>query len=379
MSEGMALADAPSGGRVPRALNAEPGMSHRSPGLHPIVAATWLLIGPALCPPAAADEPGSVLPAAPDSAHASWVARLEEGAGGGGEERAGRMWAYPLSLLAGDETGAAPPSKLDQSRSLTRLERRRALPGAGPGVDAARALQIAQRYHAATEYAQALVWYAAAAGQDREHALTPQVALGRLSAATALGDTGAVTACLVDLIGASDLSGRDEEAILALRWLSGRAVAGPRQLLERKLEAQAERLGPRVRCWRAFAAAQQGQWEPALAQLSALLAIPGADAALSPAERLWVAGAWPDLLLACGRRAQAASAYRTLADGPAACRAWALYQLATLDLAAGRYGEAGAAYARLCAEGEPSAWRPRACALSAVADTLLALVGRRAP
>lgn len=245
-----------------------------------------------------------------------------------------------------------------------------------PVRTAAQSLATARAYRALGEYDRALGWYGDAAVRDDGRELASQLARESLGSAAALGDSLAVGRALVNTLGASELAAREEETVLAFRWLLARNDSLTLAQLNRKVDGQAAPLPATIRFWRAFAATQLQDWDSALAGARLLIATGDSAAALGRRERLWLAGTLPDLFYLIGDRPAAADLWRQLAASDLASLApWSRYQLAGLDLAAGRFGAAGAALRLLCADGEPWPWRPRACALAALADTLDLLSG----
>jgi hypothetical protein len=267
--------------------------------------------------------------------------------------------------------GGQGPKRAAASAQLLQFERRQRLPGAGRELSAAEALGAARNCRRLGEYASALLWYGRASELDATGALSGELQPEILACAAAAGDSLAFVQALLNTLGTSDLTGRDDELVTALRHLLAAGDQERLALLTAKIAGQVDRLGERVRFWLAFAAAQQRQWDSALERLRALLLRGDPQRALRPEQRLWIAVAVPDLLFLLGQGAAAADLYRLLEASPARpAAAWSSYQLANLDLLAGRYASARRRYADVCPASDSSPWRARACVLAALADTL---------
>lgn len=267
------------------------------------------------------------------------------------------------------------PSRLACAAQVREVERAGAAPHP-PVRTAAESLTTARAYRALGEYDRALGWYGEAAVRDDTRQLAPDLTRESLGSAAALGDSLSVARALVNTLGASELAAHADETVLAFRWLLARGDSLNLALLARKVDGQTEALPSPVRFWRTFTAARMRDWEAALAGARTLVAEGDTAAALGRRERIWVAGTLPDLFYLAGDGAAAADLWRQLAASDLGSLApWSRYQLAALDLRAGRFGAAGAALRLLCADSEPWPWRTRVCALAALADTLNLLTG----
>ncbi len=277
---------------------------------------------------------------------------------------AGAPSFYPLPMPPG---GAARP-RLASSRAVQKLEAGPSATRARLAADPEQSAATAADYRNLGEYAQVLRWQGETA---RLGGAAPSALLEATAAAAVLDDSLCLVEGLVDGTGGG-LAGRDAEVVLAYRYLATRGDQAGLARLDRCVAAQPAPPSAVVRCWRAFARAAGRDWSGALEDLTALLAAgPGAAADVPARQRLWAATALPDLLLLAGRGAEAEPLYRQLAGSsldPAA--PWGRYQVANLDLLAGRATEAAGEYRRLCAATDSWPWKPRACALAALADTL---------
>lgn len=267
------------------------------------------------------------------------------------------------------------PSRLACAAQVREVERANAAPRR-PVRTAAESLTTARAYRALGEYERALGWYGEAAARDETRELASELARESLGSAAALGDSLGVGRALFNTLGASELASHGDETVLAFRWLLARGDSLTIALLVRKVDGQTAALPSPIRFWRTFAATQLRDWESALAGARILLAEGDTAAALGRRERVWLAGTLPDLFYLAGDRPAAADLWRQLAASDLASLApWSRYQLAALDLRAGQFGAAAAALRLLCVDSEPWPWRPRACALAALADTLNLLAG----
>lgn len=267
------------------------------------------------------------------------------------------------------------PSRLSCVALVQAVERTAAAPRP-PVRTAAESLEAARAYRALGEYERALDWYGQASTRDGSPELAPELARESLGSAAALGDSLRLARALVNTLGASELAAHEAETVLAFRWLVARDDSLNLALLARKVDGQTAPLPASIRFWRVFAATRLHDWPGALAGTRNLLAAGDSAATLDRRERLWLAGTLPDLFFLTGDRPAAAELWRQLAASDlGALGPWSRYQLASLDLLAGRYDAAGETLRLLCAGNDPWPWRPRACALAALADSLNLLAG----
>lgn len=332
----------------------------------------WLAVGAGLAlllGPGAVEAAGRAGGAALPAGYAAWLADLSRD-GPSAADSAAAATARPYPWRRPDSP------RWEASRQVRAREG--GVPGSSGPVGAA-VLAAAEDYRLLGEYGRASDLYLEAARLDTALAADRGLADAALAAAVAADDSARVVARLLNTVGASDLSGREGEVVLAYRWLLAREDRLHLDLLSRKVAAQGTAAAPELRYWRAFALNAERAWPEALAALAELVGDAAAAPALGRAERLWVATAIPDLLVLTGDPAAAAEGYRMLAASEApGARPWAMYQMANLDFLAGRYAGANAAYRAVCALPAGPAWQPRACALAALTDTLAVLLGARA-
>jgi hypothetical protein len=264
----------------------------------------------------------------------------------------------------------SPYRYLSISRALHLMEQ--AGREGGPAPESAfQALARARSHASLGEFEPSLEWYEIAAQRDTAHTYTLDIARESLAAAIALDDSVAVLRRLVNTIGASRIAGRQDEYLLACRYLLAERDRTQLALLVQKLEGQNESLDGRLRFWLAFSLVELGRGADALAQLERLLAGGGLSQGLDERERAWVLTAVPDLLAATGRRDEAACLYGILGGSElAAAQVWGSFMTAQLDLAAGRYGRAAEAFRQLCERRDAGRAGSRACELLPLAEQL---------
>jgi tetratricopeptide (TPR) repeat protein len=295
---------------------------------------------------------------------ASIAARQKAGA----PENAG---LYPLGELPLEDRGIATFRQISISRALSRLEVNRR-PGQNVAdISAFSCLAMARNYLHLAEYDSALVWYDRASRHDTDDGYAAEIGRESLAAATMRGDSLSFVGRLLNTLGASDLAGREEELILAYRYLLVRQDGSNLRHLLKKVSLQISRLSPRLRYWHAWGLITLKEWEPALRHLRVLVATGGLSHGLTEEQRGYVLTALPDLLVLLDRRPEARRLYRLLIEGgPSALQPWAEYQVAGLNLLDGHYLQAWLGYRRLCERDPPPDWREQACELLELADEL---------
>ncbi len=279
------------------------------------------------------------------------------------------LYPFDISPPAADETQAW--RHLSISRALRKLE---GDPHAGERVRGAstfQAVSLARSYWGLSEYDSSLVWYERAAHRDTSSDYLGDIGRESLAAAVALGDSLLITQTVLNTIGTSELGGREEELILAYRYLLAHGGTHELELLVRKLDNARWPMKPLLRFWHAFALVSLERWEPALQQLEQLLGGGGLSQGLSRWQRCWVLTTVPDLLFQLGQAATARPLYEQLvASDLPELQTWAIYQLGNLDFVAMNYARARVSYSRLCAEGGASPWQDRACDMARLAEIM---------
>jgi len=233
------------------------------------------------------------------------------------------------------------------------------------------ALANARNYLNLSEYDQALEWYRQAAARDGEGHFRRETGREMLMAAICARDTVAAGLAVASTLAAPDYAGRENEVVLAFRWLLNRQDAATLNwLLTRTATPQATQ-DARVAFWRAYALSWLDRRDESLTELNGLLALGGSGRNLNERERGWVATATADLLLLAGSRDEAMARYTRLAESPvASLRLWGRVQSASLAFLANRYGEAGAGFREICQSDSQGAWGEHACAMADIAGQL---------
>ena len=282
------------------------------------------------------------------------------------------LYPFGISPPAADETQAW--RHLSISRALRKLEGDLHASERVRGASTFQAVSLARSYWGLSEYDSALVWYERAARRDTSADYLGDIGRESLAAAVALGDSLLVTQTVLNTIGTSELAGREDELILAYRFLLTHAGTHELELLVRKLDNARWRMKPLLCFWHAFALVSLERWDPALQQLRQLLGGGGLSQGLNRWQRCWVLTTVPDLLFQLGEATAARPLYEQLvASDLPELQAWAIYQLGNLDFVSMNYTRARVSYARLCAEGGASPWQDRACDMARLAEIMSGL------
>ncbi|MBK8166122.1 MAG: hypothetical protein IPK64_09160 [bacterium] len=351
--------------------------------------------GPAFAVPGSVDsgpEPGSWTAAASDSLDpwTRWFEALEQAPSGVGPQ------LYPQDAPSAAPHAAQPYRHLAIAKAVSQRERAGAPAGGheprrhddGPGTrDAARsvghdgghatadspllALANARNYLNLSEYEPAMEWYATAASHDVEGHFRREIGREALAAAICAGDTAAAGRALAATMAAGDLSGREAEFVLAMRWLLGRRDATTLTWFVDRAATPALAHDVRITFWRAYSLSWLERRADALAELDRLLTMGGREQLLSARERGWVLTAWTDLTLLGGDLREAERRYRQLAaSGVPSVRDWGRLQAAGLAFVGNRYGEAAAGYREICQAETKGSWADHACAMAEMAARL---------
>lgn len=327
-------------------------------------------------------EPGGLLPADDADPWTRWFSALE-----GGSPAAGAV-LYPLDAAAAAPGTAKPYRHLAIAKAVTRLEQSAKGPAnghgaAGSGHDQGHAdgheataspllaLANARNYLNLSEYDQALAWYAQAGARDPEGHFRRETGREALAAAICARDTVAAGRAIANTMAAVDLSGRESEFVLAMRWLLGRRDGATLSWFVDRAAAPELAGDVRIAFWRAYSLSWLERRDEALGELDRLLAMGGREQVLGARERGWVLTAWADLTLLSGNRDAAEQRYRQLAtSGTPALRDWGRLQSAAIAFVANRYGEAAAGFREICQAEAKGAWADHACAMADMASRL---------
>jgi len=301
-----------------------------------------------------------------------WLHSLERSING--RTKANRSENFPLFPFGtpGVESRAdIPYRRLTISRALNEMELVFSDAAVWHKRGAFGAIAMARNYRNLTEYEQALSWYERAADLDSERSYAAEISREILATAIALEDSLRVTHNLINTLGASNPTGREEEIVLSFRYLLVHQDDRNLALLIQKVSGLEQAMSARARFWLAYALVQQQERSTALAELCNLISSGSLSHGLSEQQRAWVLTTLPDLLVMQDRCAEAGDLYEQLA----ACeleplRSWGIFQLGNLNLLSGHYLRAQMAFKRLCQNQTPSQWQKQACDLAVMAEKL---------
>ncbi len=333
------------------------------------IAAVWLVYLSPLQPSVGLAEVGSE---AERLGYEQWLHSLEKSING--RTKANRTENYPLFPFGtpGVETSVDVPFRqLTISRALNEMEVAFSQASVWCSRGAFGAIAMARNYRNLTEYEQALRWYERAADLDSHGTYTAEVSQEALATAIALEDSLLITHNLINTLGASDPTSREEEIVLSFRYLLVHQEVKNLGLLIQKVSGLEHSMSARVRFWLAYALAQQQNRDAALAELCKLVGSGSLSHGLSEQQRAWVLTALPDLLVMQERYAEAGDLYEQLAASELEpLRSWGIFQLGSLNLLSGHYLRAQTAFSRLCENPTPSYWQKQACDLAVMAEKL---------
>jgi hypothetical protein len=262
---------------------------------------------------------------------------------------------------------------LDVAHALEELEARPRLLQEPPGRPPLPALNRARNLAHLAAHDSALVWYLAAARRDSTGEALGDIGEEIMAAAVAAGEAAVVRQRLQRILGAGGPHDETQvrEVELACRFQIARGdTAGLTDLVAQLARQPAWRQSS-LGYWEAFSLSWLGRWSESLAVLRGLLTGDGRAFGLDESERAWVLMAVPDQLLLLGDHQIAHGLYRALgASTVPEASAWAACQAAALDLLAGDFLRAGAAFERLCRRSDNSHWRRYACDMARLSDEL---------
>lgn len=287
---------------------------------------------------------------------------------------------YPLDRQPQDDATAAKPYRhLAIAKAVGQLEaapsgRARGAEAEGvPGGAASPLLALAnaRNYLNLSEYDKALEWYGQAAARDGAGNFRRETGREALAAAICARDTAAAGRAVSATLAFDDPAGREDEIVLAFRWLLNRGDRETLGWLLQRTDTPVATADARVGFWRAYALSWLDRRDEALAQLRGLLALGGEGRTLNERERGWVLTATADLLLMQGAAAEAGALYDRLAgsDVPT-LRRWGRLQAAGLAFVGHRYADASAGYREVCQSDRDGSWGAHACAMADIAAQL---------
>lgn len=278
---------------------------------------------------------------------------------------------YPFDLPAWDLEDPRPYRHLSISKAVTELEMRWNNRGNGQLNSTLMALANARNYVNLSEYDSALVWYGVASRLDTTGSFRLEIAREGLACAASADDSLAMAQMMTNTLGASRLAGRQDELVLAYRWLLTARDRTSLTHLAQKIDAHPDVLTPRLRFWHAYALSWLGRPQEALIQLKSLILTGGLSHGLTESQRAWVLTALADSHFLLGDEATARSLYRSLASSRVqVLKTWGKYQLANIDFVNTRYLRAGNGFLDVCEGVRYGSWQDHACAMVDIAREL---------
>jgi len=278
---------------------------------------------------------------------------------------------FPFDQAVWDLADPRPYRHLSISKAVTELEAQWNNRGNGNIDSALMALANARNYVNLSEYDSALVWYGTAAKLDSSGSFLHEIAREGLACAISAKDSLAVAQLTTNVLGASDLTGRQPELILVYRQLLIGRDAESLDILNQKLESHPELFVPRLRFWHAYALNWLGETERCLDHLRVLLATGGRSHDLTEKQRGWVLRCAADDFFLLGGNTEARRLYKSLAScGVLELKMWGKYQVAGLELIENNFLRAGNGFQQVCEGTRFGAWQDEACALVEITRNL---------
>ena len=278
---------------------------------------------------------------------------------------------YPFDAPAWDLDDPRPYRHLSISKAVTELEAQWNNRGNGNLNSTLIALANARNYVNLSEYDSALVWYGMAAQLDSSGSFRHEIAREGLACAASANDSLAIAQLMTNTLGASDLVGREDELILAYRWLLTERDTDSLAHLVQKIEAHPEVLHSRLRFWHTYALSWLGRQDEALVQMRALISTGGLSHDLTENQRAWVLVAIADTYFLMGETPTAQDLYRTLSGSRVLeLKLWGKYQLAGLAFIDNNYLRAGNGFEEVCDGTRFGTWQDHACAMVEIAREL---------
>lgn len=292
------------------------------------------------------------------------VARLEAGL-----PEANLM--FPFEILAWDLDDPRPYRHLSISKAVSQLEASRNSHTNSNISSSLMALANARNYTNLSEYDSALVWYEVAAELDSNGSFTYEIAFEGLACAVSAHDSLAIAQMLTNTLGVSDPVGRQDEIVVAFRWLLVNRDSDTLRDLLQKLDAHQEALSPRLLYWQAFSLSWLGERDQALDHLRLLVLSGGLSHNLSEGQRIWVLTGIADAYFMLGAIEVSYDLYKIMSSSRVmALKMWGKFQVAGLDYMAGRYVSASYGYEEVCAAERQGSWQDHACAMEEIVSEL---------
>lgn len=278
---------------------------------------------------------------------------------------------FPFNKPGWDSTEQKPYRHLAISKAIMELEAQWLLRGENREKSALVALSHARNYTNLSEYDSAMVWYQAAADLDTLKLFQREIGWENMAAASAAGDSLGMAQLITNTLGTSDLSGREQEIILAYRWLLTNLDSDSLTLLITKLEAQPDLVAGEIKFWTAYSKSWLGLQGPSLELLLEIIQNGGRSEDLTEGQRQWVLTAIPDLYFLLGDKAQSKSLYEVLLDSSLDnLQIWSRYQLGNLAFLESDYKTAASSFGMVCEATRLGTWQDHACDMATLAAEL---------
>lgn len=279
---------------------------------------------------------------------------------------------YPFDLPGWTTQETTPYRHLAISKALRMLEAEYPANARENISSAFLALSAARNYMNLSEYDSALVWFKISEGLDTEGHFRLEIGRERMGAALAAGDSLSLVELTTNVLGVSDLTGREVELTLVYRWLMSQWDVPTMDLLIKKVEGQEEGLlTDRLLFWHAFALTWRQEYARSLDHLRRLVKTGGLSRDLAESQRAWVLGAIPDLFFLLDRPKEAAPMYQALA----ACtipslNSWGTYQSANMAFLNSEYLVASQGFENVCKGKRSGSFQDHACAMATLSIEL---------
>jgi len=278
---------------------------------------------------------------------------------------------FPFNITAWDIDDPRPYRHLSISKAVSQLE---AIQGSRPNGNLSStlmALANARNYTNLSEYDSALVWYKMAAVLDTTGSFKHEIAHEGLACAISAHDSLAIAQMLTNTLGSTDLVGREEELVLAFRWLLTNRDSDSLNHLMQKMNAHQEALSPRLLFWQAYTLSWLGDRDQTLDNLRLLVSGGGLSHGLTENQREWVLTGIADAYFMLGAEQAAYDLYKIMSSSRViGLKMWGKYQVAGMDFIAGRYVSAGYGYDEVCAGERQGSWQDHACAMEEIVSEL---------
>ncbi|MCP4293672.1 MAG: hypothetical protein GY780_17735 [bacterium] len=286
-----------------------------------------------------------------------------------GIEEGNLLYPFDRPGWQGEET--RPFRHLSISKAVLELEQEWLLRGSEKVNSPLIALANARNYVNLSEYDSALVWYEKAAELDKENNFMREISKERMASAAANRDSMGMLAAITNTIGTTKITGKENEYILALRWLLVQRDSETLDLVLQKIKQDQNNLTDRLRFWVAYSHSWRKRGDESMSHLRILLGSGGLSRDLTESQRSWVLFAIPDYFFLSGDHASSRSLYEVLTRSAIPeLSTWGRYQIANLDFLNGLYLRASEGFKRVCEGDRIGSWQDQACEMAIVATEI---------